>query len=225
MRTAVLIPVKERFGAKTRLARWLTKRERAELVRNMLSDVAAAVDGSELTEHIFLLTSDDWALDFGRKRRWRLVAEPAQVSESHSVDRALRRLRRAGFEAVLRLPADIPLIRADDVNQLLEAPVSPPGAVLAPSREGTGTNALLRTPPDVFKSSFGPDSFRLHRLAAARRGVQLTVVNNPRLALDIDTAEDILELDSRGDSGTLDFLRSRGIIERIQTRRPLHAVT
>ena len=35
------------------------------------------------------------------------------------------------------------------------------------SLEGTGTNALLRTPPDLFPSRFGPNSLALHRADGA----------------------------------------------------------
>ncbi len=37
-----------------------------------------------------------------------------------------------------------------------------PSVVIVPSHDGTGTNALLRSPPDLFPSHFGPESFALH---------------------------------------------------------------
>ena len=63
-----------------------------------------------------------------------------------------------------------------------------------PSSDGTGTNALVRTPPDCIESRFGPGSFRAHLDQARSKGVPADVLRLPGLMFDIDTPEDVAEL-------------------------------
>jgi len=63
--------------------------------------------------------------------------------------------------------------------------------VIVPSADGTGTNALLRTPPDAIAPHFGPGSCRLHIEETERNGWDCVVVRPPGLLADIDTPEDV----------------------------------
>jgi 2-phospho-L-lactate guanylyltransferase len=160
-------------------------------------------------------------LQFARKQKWEALHEEAQISESDSVDRASCHIEGLGFGAVLRLPMDIPLVQPQDIEELLKAKSGEPGAVIAPSRDGTGTNALLRTPPSLFPSHFGPDSFRLHLAEAEARGVTVRVIRNPRIALDVDDADDLRALlrADAGASGAVKWLREHWPAERESPRR------
>jgi 2-phospho-L-lactate guanylyltransferase len=120
----------------------------------------------------------------------------------------------------MRLPADLPCVLPSDIDELLATELARPGALIAPSREGTGTNAIIRTPPDLFPSRFGPDSLRLHKEEAARVGVDCLIVENPRIALDIDEPSDLEMLLERG-RGTEAFqeLARMNIEERLKRFR------
>jgi len=63
--------------------------------------------------------------------------------------------------------------------------------ILVPSRDGTGTNAILRRPPDIFPSQFGPGSFARHLAAARAAGISWRILENPRIALDLDDPDDL----------------------------------
>ncbi len=187
---AILLPFKSLARAKTRQAGFLSPIERARVVKAMLFDVARAIRHSTANQ-VFLVSGDPWALGYGRRQGWDLLVEGEQSSESASIDWASSRLTQAGFTHALRLPADVPLIQPDDVNSLLNWKLGTPGALIVPSRAGNGTNALLRSPPDLFPSRFGPDSLRLHLEEARRRGVRPLVVQNERLSLDLDDPADL----------------------------------
>ena len=62
---------------------------------------------------------------------------------------------------------------------------------MVPDRHGTGTNALILTPPEVIVPSFGPGSHERHVRAAQAAGAQLSVDEVPSLVLDVDTADDL----------------------------------
>jgi 2-phospho-L-lactate guanylyltransferase len=128
------------------------------------------------------------------------------------VDAASRYCADRGVHALLRLPVDIPLVEPADVEAVFENLGDAPTAILVPSSDGTGTNALLRSPPALFPSRFGPNSFVRHLAEAEACGVRAYVLRNPRLELDIDEWEDLQALAPlvRPDSATARWLMQRG---------------
>ena len=195
---ALLIPVKDPTQAKTRLRDLLSADERRRLAWAMFEDVCRAVANCMRADRVVIVTSFAPAIERARGLGWDVLIEESQISESASVDWASRRLAAKGFDMVMRLPADLPCVRASDIDELLAIDLARPGALVVPSREGTGTNAIIRTPADLFPSRFGPDSLRLHKEEAARVGVNCLVVENPHIALDIDEPSDLEMLLERG---------------------------
>lgn len=205
----LLIPVKDPGCAKQRLSGLLNQRQRTELAWAMLEDLATALAQAERPEAIFVVTSSDAVAAFARRQRWDLLREENQSSESSSVDWASGELKRRGIGQVLRLPGDVPLVRAMDIDAVIHAGDFGQCCAIVPSRDGTGTNALLRTPPDAFPSRFGPGSFELHHQEAGLRQVRLLTLLNDRIALDIDEPDDLAEFLKRCSSGrTRDLLNS-----------------
>src|SRR3989441_9299922 len=100
-----------------------------------------------------------------------------------------------GALTVLLAPIDVPLVTAVEIEEL--AAMARPGVVIVPSSDGTGTNALLRTPPDVIESRFGPGSFAAHLEQARIRGIPAEVARPAGLMFDIDTPGDVSELLAR----------------------------
>src|SRR5262245_40635508 len=169
----------------------LTSEERIALTWAMLKDVGRALAGAKLVDRIVVVASDPAVIQYTLEQNWDVLQEANQVSESDSVDWASLSLRDQGATVVLRLPGDIPLLRAEDVDSLLSVELPPRAALLVPSRDGSGTNALLRKPPDAFPSRFGPNSLCLHQREADHAGVAVKVIQNPRIGLDIDDMADL----------------------------------
>jgi 2-phospho-L-lactate guanylyltransferase len=133
--------------------------------------------------------------------------ERQQSSHSLSADAACLRALKLGATTALLVPIDVPLVTAEDFSLL--AATARPGVVVVPSADGTGTNALARTPPDVIDSCFGPGSFRAHLEQASRKGVAAEVLRLPGLMFDIDTPGDVAELLERApENRVASFLRS-----------------
>ncbi|HWB98571.1 MAG TPA: hypothetical protein VG672_17800, partial [Bryobacteraceae bacterium] len=81
--------------------------------------------------------------------------------------------------------------------------------LIVPSADGTGTNALVRTPPDAIPSCFGPGSLQAHLEQARTRGVFAEVVRPSGIVFDLDTPEDVAELFERGpQTRAAQFLKS-----------------
>ena len=187
----VLLPLKDPTHAKQRLAGHLTSKERQELAWAMYEDVTRAVRAAITPDQVVVVTRGHPAL-LAEPSNWQVIEENQQTSESHSVDHACRLLQQRGASLVLRLPTDIPLLEPEDVDHLLNLELGARSAVIIPSRDGKGTNALLRTPPVAFPSRFGENSLALHQEEARRCRVELKILKNPRIAFDLDESSDLL---------------------------------
>jgi len=214
MKLVILIPVKEPAQAKHRLAPLLTPFEREQIAWAMLEDVTRAL--RRIASPVVTVTNSSRVAERAAGAGWRVMLEAEQVSESHSVDAASRQLSREGIDAVLRLPGDLPLVETGDVEELIGAAVPRRSALMVPSWDLGGTNALLRTPPDIFPSRFGPDSLRLHTAEALRTRAYVRIIQNHRIALDLDEPGDITRfMEQPSDTETWRFLTDHRIPERL----------
>src|SRR6266478_6360293 len=64
---------------------------------------------------------------------WELLREEQQISESVSVDAASRHCAERGVTSLLRLPLDVPLVQASDIDELFAVECAAPAAVIVPS--------------------------------------------------------------------------------------------
>ena len=187
----ILIPVKNLSNAKQRLASMFDQSTRTRLARAMLEDVAEAASGYGGDE-VALVTSDVFAIEVAERYGFEMIRDDANRSETDAIEMATRAAEERGTESTLVIPGDIPLIEAADFHAIYNAAPAC-GAVLVPSGDGRGSNAVLRRPAALCPLRFGNDSFAPH-LAAAKASGSFTVLNLPRIGLDIDTPEDLQRL-------------------------------
>jgi 2-phospho-L-lactate guanylyltransferase len=190
---ALLLPVKRRENAKQRLAPVLSPADRRALMEAMIADGFAAARAAVRPERVYVVTADAEVAATAAGHGWRVLAETEQVSESASVDRAAAICAAEGVTSLLRLPLDLPLVTGADIDAVFDA-ASTADAVIVPSRDGTGTNAILRRPPTLFRSHFGPGSLALHRRAAADARARVAILKIMRIAMDVDDADDLSAL-------------------------------
>jgi 2-phospho-L-lactate guanylyltransferase len=188
--------VKPLRGALRRLTPALDAAVRRELQVAMLTDVLTAIAGARRLAGAMVVTSDPEARGMAE------AIAAARVVPDHrpprgmnaAVVRGLEAVAAAGAAGALVLTADLPLARPDDLDAVVAAAPPGPSATLAPSWDGTGTNAMLLHPPGVLTPRLGVDSLARHLGQAGRRGVAVARVDLPNLALDIDTPRDLAEL-------------------------------
>jgi len=97
-----------------------------------------------------------------------------------------------GAARAVTLPADVPLVTADEIRRVID--IDTPGVTLVPSRDGDGTNAILFDPLDALAPSFGPGSFARHHAQAAGRGIACRTLPLAGFGLDIDEPDDLAQL-------------------------------
>lgn len=210
-----IVPVKDLSRAKERLSPVLSQSDRTKLAYVMLEDVLTALKRSKLLTKLFMVTLDVLAAELARSLDIEVIREAKQESESSSIDYSSRVCKDLGAGSVLVIPGDVPLLTPDDVDFILEREKPYPSAILVPARDGLGTNAILRRPPDAFPSRFGYDSFNKHIAEAKKRGIEFNIYHLPRIALDIDEPKDLtLFLAQKSDTKTYIELGKIGNVER-----------
>lgn len=216
---ALLLPIKDLRNAKQRLIGVLTPEERFGLAQAMLADTIRAVQRVRRADKILVITNYEPVMRIAEENGWEILREERQVSESDSVDAASRLCELRGLTGLLRVPLDIPLIQAGDIDDLLAVECKAPTLVIVPSRDGMGTNAILRMPPALFPSHFGTGSFAKHVGEAERIGARVIFRRNPRLEMDVDDEADLRALLKNDLNGTETgrWLRESGVETRFQS--------
>jgi 2-phospho-L-lactate/phosphoenolpyruvate guanylyltransferase len=193
MKYTALVPVKSLEIAKSRLVPDLPQIQRETLVLDMLHHVLSVLQDSELFERISVVSSDARVLE--QVKVWgaqALIEE--QSGHNPALYAAALRERVRGARALLTISADLPLLSTQDIRTLLEQSRQFE-VVLAPSRDGTGTNAILVRPPLAVPYLFGSNSLQHFLEAARQRQLSYTTYSSTGLAFDIDTIDDLRELE------------------------------
>ncbi len=189
MNVVAVVPVKDLRVAKSRLRKVLDTPSRAGLTLYMMGRVLDALQKAGVGP-ICVVSPDPLVLEQARER-----GACALRQESQGLNPALEEGRRWALEkeasGLLVLPADLPLVDAEDVRALLEAEPREPSVVISPDGGRAGTNALVLRPPGAIPFAFGPDSFGRHRRMARERGLPVTECDRVHLAFDLDNGADL----------------------------------
>jgi 2-phospho-L-lactate guanylyltransferase len=173
----VLVPLK-RIDPKSRLADELPLEERVRLMRRLLAGVVGAVRDAGI-ERVTVVTG----LKLGRYEVW----DDRGLAWNDALEAAMAEVVTAPLVAVVS--ADLPLLRAEEVEELLDA-TPDRGIAIGRALDG-GTNAIAMRPPGLVRTHFGePGSAAVH----AGLGVDHAVVDLPGLAFDVDTPEDLARM-------------------------------
>ena len=217
MTICVVIPVKALTKAKMRMSLILTPVERAGLTLSMLEDMLRSIGKSKVHDTIFVVSRDQKVLREARCFGAKPLKEKGEGGLNSAIRQAKALCISRGYEAVLILLSDIPLITPRDIDTMVKMACGEPVAVIAPSRREDGTNALLQRPPNVFPTKYGKNSFNVHMQMAASKGIPLRIFRSRTLAVDIDTVEDLKFCEHATQTQTHRFIVESGINRRIRT--------
>ena len=146
----------------------------------------------------------------------------ADDEDSGHNDAALRGIAVAielGYDRVLLVPGDTPLLDPRELDDLIGREPAPPFVLIVPDRHGTGTNALLLQPPDAMKPSFGPGSHDRHHRHATAAGITALTVEVSSLALDVDTPEDLQAVETTLGDTHGGAAHTRGMLRQLARTR------
>jgi 2-phospho-L-lactate/phosphoenolpyruvate guanylyltransferase len=188
-----VLPVKRFGAAKQRMAGGITGGQRRDLAEAMVADVLEAIGGARAIERTIVVTGDPIAQELAAGAGAEVVPDPEDAGHVEAALAGIARAEADGAERVVLLAGDCPLLDPRELDRLLTGvPGNYVGVV--PDRHGTGTNALLLSPPDAIVPAFGEGSRDRHVEAARQAGVPFGIEELPSIELDLDTPADVIAL-------------------------------
>lgn len=196
---AVLIAAKELRLAKTRLMAVLPSvGERSSLAEAMFRDVLNAALSARSPERVAVVTSDPQLMMLAQNEGAMVINEEYPRGLNAAVRLATMRLSAAGITCTCTVLSDIPLMAGDDIDAAFAGiPGDSQAVSLVPSRDFSGTNMIVRRPPDVIDTQFGRLSLVRHLEDCRQRRIACRLVRLERPALDIDVPADLQEFEQR----------------------------
>lgn len=186
-----ILPVKPLRRGKSRLASVMDELQRTSLNECLLNNTLRVLRSHPQIENTLVVSRDPQALAMARHYGARTLLEQSGSNLNRALEIATALIRRSTSRGVLIVPADLPLVTAEDLAQLINISKRQPVVAIAPDRHMQGTNALLVCPPGLIRYSFGVGSFERHCELARAAGARLEIVEQPGLALDLDIPEDL----------------------------------
>jgi 2-phospho-L-lactate guanylyltransferase len=218
MTTLAVLPIKNFIEAKQRLETVLSSGPRRALAEAMFSDVLTALRRASAVRDILVVTRDNGAQQIGGGHG-AFVLDDEEPGQSSAALLGVRYALDHEYDRVLLVPGDCPLLSPGDVDALIARPHGTPSALIVPDRHGTGTNALLLTPPDALVPAVGPDSRERHLANAEAAGTTPELVSVASLELDIDTPDDLEVLRGRLGSSHGGAAHTRGMLSQLLRSR------
>jgi 2-phospho-L-lactate guanylyltransferase len=202
---AVLVPVKS-SRVKSRLAGVLTEAQRREFANLLLSDVLGVLKEAALLGVTHIVSPDGEILGLAERMGARGIPELKDSGVNSAVARGIAAARNPGN--VLVVPADLPLLRASEIKQIIALKSAGADVVMTPSFAFDGTNALLFSPRSRFPLSYDDNSFWNHLATSARKGLSTAVCCQRGLMFDVDSPDDFRALArSRSSRPSVSFAR------------------
>ena len=178
-------------SAKSRLSTALSAEERANLSLNMLVRVLAAAAAH--AHQVWVVGGDgpvkEAATDLGAK--W---TADGGAGLNATLEEAFGRAARLGLPPMY-LPADLPLVEADDVAGMIDASGGGRRLTLSPASRDGGTNGIIVPAGSRFRPKMGLGSFERHTTQASSIKAEPVVFTSVGLGLDLDVPDDLEALE------------------------------
>lgn len=187
MSWSVIVPVKGRPGAKSRLGEHPAREALAEA---FALDTVAALAAASAVAHIYVVTAHPEAGFRFDELGATVVAEERAAADplNAAIAQGLEIARRANPQAHLAVfTGDLPALTPSDVDDALRLAEAQERSMI-PDEEGTGTTALLALAGVPLIPRFGVGSRAAHE---ADGQVPLPIPAAARIRRDVDTADDL----------------------------------
>ncbi len=189
MKTAAIIPVKTFSRAKTRLN--LDDVQRKKLCTVMLEEILHMLSTSPRIDETVVITREPKALEICKKFYAHVILDEKEEGVNSAIAQTDRYILEKEFDASIILPQDIPFIKPQDIDYMIEHIVPPNSAIIVPSRKFDGTNAFVRMPPCIVPTYYDEGSYKAHIDVARRHTSNVSLLFLKRVMWDIDVWEDV----------------------------------
>ena len=119
-KVCAVIPIGDLTDAKSRLSSVLESEERTMLFVAMVEDVLSALNNCDKVQSIMVITNDEDAASLSDSYGATVKPEPEYPGLIQSVTHAAALLEKAHADIMLFLPGDVPLIKIEELETVLE---------------------------------------------------------------------------------------------------------
>ncbi|MHC1741032.1 MAG: 2-phospho-L-lactate guanylyltransferase [Anaerolineaceae bacterium] len=186
-----IVPVKPLRRGKSRLAGVLSEDQRTALNKSMLVNTIKTLKAVPEIDVILVVSRDPSALSLAREYEARTVLEDGSPELNTALRRASLVAQTYQAHEILVLPADLPLIKPEDVRDFISHSGHPPEILISPDRRRDGTNALYINPANLIDFRYGVGSFNIHVEQAKKVNARIEIIEHEAFALDLDLPEDL----------------------------------
>ncbi len=211
MKVFAVVFAKEFGGSKRRLSAGFGPEERRLLSAAMLEDVLKALKSS-VVHDVVVVCPDSNVSQVVDKCGVPFISQ-GRDGLSSAVRKAINWCVEKKADALLVLPANIPLVSSGEIDSIVELGSKEPSVVLSPSLDG-GMSALFLNPLDVIQACFGPSCFFKNVEAAIKKDVPMKFHSSREIALNMDSEDDLQRL-LENENCT----RSRQVFQQIVTQK------
>ena len=209
-----LVPFKGATGAKQRLDGVLDATERERLVLAMMRDVLATLTRCRTLSGVLLVSRDRMAFELAEEFGVDVFEDSATDLSGAVVQSGDYARDNRAADGTLFVPGDVPLIRPEDVDAILDGHER---VTLVPDANDIGTNAAASSPANAFEYLFDGKSFKPHIAAARRAGIEPRIVRRTAWGLDVDTVDELTAVATRAvGTRTGVFLETSGVAARLR---------
>ena len=198
-----IIPIKSLEEGKKRLKPFLSPKERRGLILSLLKDVLTAATNSKLSDKTLLVTPDSEIVKITQNWNYpklEYLIEPVAKGINQAIENALKSCISQNISSILIIPADIPLVKSNDIDELIHLGHSKDSIIVVPSHRKDGTNAFYQKLPHVVNVWYGEDSFQKNLESISKQDISYLVLEKNVFALDIDLKEDLEKIQQINDS-------------------------
>ena len=189
MKTAAVIPVKTFSKAKSRLE--LSPLQTEKICEIMLEEILQTLSISPQIDKVIIVTKDEKAKEIGKKFNAVLIDDEKEAGVNNAVALADKYLLENNFDTSIVFPQDIPYIKTQDIDFMLQFKADSNYVIVVPSRRFDGTNALVRMPVNLMKTHYDEDSYKIHMSTAKEITREVSLVFVKRIMWDVDNLEDL----------------------------------
>ena len=186
-----IVPVKSLRRGKSRLSGVLSDEERSELNNDLLTKTLNCLKSIPRIDQTLVISYDPEVLAKAREFDAMTVQEGQKTNINNALRRATVAAKAYNATKIIIIPADLPFINKEEVENFLAQEGNPPEIIISSDRHSEGTNALFINPIGILEYNFGPWSFRKHIEQAERKKIMVKIKNMESLTFDLDVPEDL----------------------------------
>ena len=183
-----IIPINDFSRSFSRLSSILDTDQRMKLAKNLSRRLIQKLTDLNEVEKVIVFTSETiWSREL-KHPKLLVQIDKDRKPLKEKIDSVADWAHSMGAEQMMYLSIDLPLLKKEDIRELIDSHEE--GLTIVEAKKDGGTNALISDLPRRINFQFGTDSFQKHIGAAKSEKLSINIQSIERLSFDLDDHDD-----------------------------------